>query len=339
MRRYISLPTKDLVSEVAVDPTHVRELADSIKVSGPISPVLVREENLTLIDGFHRVAAMGELGFQNVECILTPCDDETFWDLRIMSATLHKAVTFSRAVDWIEESFANNPIVSMHNSAYAAFHAVRDGFAKPEVKDWVQSKAQKWGLSIQTIENWLETKRRLAPDLYAEAKKDVIASEAISVKHYDEVGRGLPGRPELQRSLIDKVKKEGLTADQTRGVAKAIRRAEDEEEVRSILRQPVSRTEDQMVRGAKVEKLLSQPREITPLEKFQEAKHEDVLYKLDLLGIINTAKAMTKEKIDVLTPAQKADIYNTSEQAIAEIKRVMDMVRPAIEAEYQLKEG
>ena len=260
MKQYISLPIKQLVSDVPVDTVHVRELADSIKVSGPISPVLIREENLTLIDGFHRVAAMRELGFQKVECILTPCDDETFWDLRIMSATLHKAVTFSRAVDWIEESFANNPIVSMHNSAYAAFHAVRDGFAKPEVKDWVQSKAQKWGMSIQTIENWLETKRRLAPDLYAEAKKDVIASEAISVKHYDEVGRGLPGRSELQRSIIDKVKKEGLTADQTREVAKALRRAEDEEEIQSILRQPVSRTEDQMVREAKIEKLLSQPR-------------------------------------------------------------------------------
>ncbi len=78
-------------------------------------------------------------------------------------------------------------------------------------------------------------------------------------------------------------------------------------------------------------------REITPVEKWQEAKHEDVLYKLDLLGIINSTRAMTPEKISVLTPAQKADVYHTCEEAITEIRRVMDMIRPTIRAEYQLK--
>jgi len=259
MRKYANLPINQLVSDVAVDPVHVRELADSIKISGPISPVLVRDDTLELIDGFHRVAAIKELGFGEVECILTPCNDETFWDLRIMSATLHKAVTFSRAVDWIDESFVKSSIASMHNSAYAAFHAVRDGFAKPEVKDWVQSKAQKWGLSIQTIENWLETKRRLAPELYAEAKKDVIASEAISVKHYDEIGRGLPGRAELQRAVVDKVKREGLTADQTREVARALRQASDQEEVKAVLERPFTRRAEDVVREVKVERLISAP--------------------------------------------------------------------------------
>jgi len=48
---------------------------------------------------------------------------------------------------------------------------------------------------------------------------------------------------------------------------------------------------------------------------------------------------MTDEKISALTPEQKADLYQTCEQAIAEIRRVMDMVRPSIEAKYQLREG
>lgn len=259
MRKYTMLPIDKLVSDVAVDPVHVRELADSIMVSGPISPVLVREENLSLIDGFHRVAAMKELGFQEVETIVLPCDEETFWDLRIMSASLHKAVTFARVVDWIEEAFVASPFISKHGSAYAAFHAVRDGFASTDVKDWVQSKVQKWGLSVSTIENWLMTKKSLAPDIYSEAKSR-IAGEAVTPAHYQEVALSLPSRPELQKAVIDKVKQEGLTRDQTRELAKALRRAEDQEEIQSILRQPAFRTEDQLVRDAKIEKLLSQPR-------------------------------------------------------------------------------
>jgi len=334
MRRYVSISIKDLVSDVAVDTVHVRELADSIKVSGPISPVLVREENLELIDGFHRVAAMKELGFESVECILTPCDDETFWDLRIMSASLHKAVTFARAIDWVEQVFNLSPWHGKYKSARSLFQQVSDGSTSQEAKNWVEDKAKRWGLAVNTILNWLRTKEQLAPDLLEEAKK---AISEIGHGGYVQIAQGLPDRPELQRRLLEKTKREGLTSTQVSEVAKALRRAEDEKEVQSILKQPISRTEEQMVREAKVEKLLSQPREITPLEKWQEAKHEDVLYKLDLLGIINSTRAMTPEKISVLTPAQKADVYRTCEEAITEIRRVMDMIRPTIRAEYQLK--
>lgn len=337
MRKYISIPTKDLASDVPVDTVHVRELADSIKASGPISPVLVREENLQLIDGFHRMAAMKELGFENVECILTSCDDETFWDLRIMSATLHKAVTFARAIDWIEECFKTSPFGGRYESAYSLFRHLRDGTAGKEAETWAQEKATKWGLAPATIESWLYTKQSIAPDLFTEAKSVIAGDDTVSRSHYIEVATSLPGRFDLQRQVVDKAKREGLTRDQVREVTQALKRTEDKEEVHSILKQSISRTEDQMVRDAKVEKLLSHPREITPLEKWQEAKHEDVLYKLDLLGIINSTRAMTQEKIDALTPEQKADVYHTCEEAITEIRRVMDMTRPTIRAEYQLK--
>ena len=148
MKKYASLPIGQLVSDVAVDPVHVRELADSIKVSGPISPVLVREETSELIDGFHRVAAMKELGFDSVESIVTGCDDETFWDLRIMSATLHKAVTFARAVDWIEEAFSMSPWKDRYASAHSLFTQAERREAPKEARDWVQSKVQKWGLAV-----------------------------------------------------------------------------------------------------------------------------------------------------------------------------------------------
>lgn len=339
MRRYVGLPIAELVSDIPVDPVHMKELADSIMSRGQLAPVIVREETREVIDGFHRIAAMKELGFKEVEGVLTPCDEEGFWDFRIIQASLHKNITFARAVDWIDKVFQLSPWTERYKNAYSLFAASRQGYAPKEVVDWAEAKAKVWGLAPRTIENWLYTKQSLAEDVLAKAKSSPLEGEDIGLAHYVATAESLPAKPELQRRVLEKAKEEQLTPREIRTVGQALRRAEDEEEIQSILRQPVSRTEDQMVREAKVEKLLSQPRQITPLEKYQEAKHEDVLYKLDLLGIINSARAVTQEKIDVLTPAQKADVYNTSEQAIAEIRRVMDMIRPTVEAEYQLREG
>ena len=339
MKQYINLPIKDLVSDVPVDPTHTRELADSIMTKGQLAPVIIREETKEVIDGFHRIAAMKELGFDQVECVLTPCDPEGFWDFRIIQASLHKNITFARAVDWIDKVFRLSPWTKRYKNGYSLFAAIRQGYAPKEVVGWAEAKAKVWGLAPRTIENWLYTKESLAEDVLAEAKSSPLEGEDLGLGHYVATAESLPDKPELQRRVLEKARDEQLTPREIRTVGQALRRAEDEEEVQSIIKQPVSRTEDQMVRDAKVEKLLSHPREVTPLEKAQEAKQEDVLYKLDLLGIINSTKAMTQEKIDILTPEQKADLYHTCEEAIAEIRRVIDMIGPVIEAEYRLREG
>jgi len=339
VRKYVTLPIEQLVSDVAVDPVHVRELADSIMTKGQLAPVIVREETKEVIDGFHRIAAMKELGFDQVECVLTPCDDEGFWDFRIIQASLHKNITFARAVDWIDKIFQLSQWTERYKNAYSLFAAIRQGYAPKEVVDWAGTKAKVWGLAPRTIENWLYTKESLAKDILDEAKSSPLEGEEIRLPHYIATAESLSGKPEFQRQVLEKAKREQLSPSEIRTVGQAIRQATDAEEVQSILKQPVSRTEEQMVREAKVEKLLSHPREITPLEKYQEAKAEDVLYKLDLLAIINSSKGMTKEKIEALTAQQKVDVYNTCEQAIAEIQRVMDMVKPAIEAEYLLKGG
>ena len=338
MRRYVGLPIAELVSDVPVDPLHTRELADSIMGRGQLAPVIIREETREVIDGFHRIAAMKELGFKEVECVLTPCDAEGFWDFRIIQASLHKNITFARAVDWIDKVFQLSPLTKRYKNAYSLFAAIRQGYAPKEVVDWAQAKAKVWGLAPRTIENWLYTKESLAEDVLAKAKSSPLEGEDIGLGHYVATAESLPGKPELQRQVLEKARAEQLTPREIRTVGQALRRAEDEEEVVSILRQPLSRTEDQIVREAKVEKLLAHPREVTPVEKYQEAKAEDVLYKLDLLGIINSTRAMTQEKIAALTPEQKADVYHTCEQAIAEITRVMDMIRSTT-TEYLLKEG
>lgn len=236
MNKYIRLPIEKLATDVAVDPMHVRELADSIKVSGPISPVIVREEGLTLIDGFHRVAALKELGFKDVECILTSCDDETFWDLRIMSASLHKAVTFARVIDWIEEVFKFSSLRKHwehgggreYKSAYSIFASYTRGNPPEEVKGWVETKAAKWGLSPSTMETWLYTKEALAPELLKEATSPFKGEVGHSA--YQIVAEVLHDKPELQTHVIEEAKAEGLSSKEIRILAQALRQAPEKVE-------------------------------------------------------------------------------------------------------------
>jgi len=167
MRKYEMLPIDKLVSDVAVDPVHARELADSIMGKGQLAPVIIREETKEVIDGFHRIAAMKELGFNQVEGVLTPCDDEGFWDFRIIQASLHKNVTFARAIDWIDKVFQLSPWTGRYKSAHTLFEAATlkrpESTAPKEVIEWAEQKAKIWGLSPSTIAQWLGNKGEIGP--------------------------------------------------------------------------------------------------------------------------------------------------------------------------------
>lgn len=258
MKQYINLPIEELVSDIPVDPVHARELADSIMSKGQLAPVIIREETKEVIDGFHRIAAMAELGFKKVDCVTTSSSDEEFWDFRIMSASLHRNVTFARVVDWIEKVFELSPWTNRYKSTYGLFDSAHKENAPEDAKVWAEQKAKMWGLATGTIRQWLYAKQSMAPDLLKEAM--TLGDRVISTPTYIEVAMDLPSRPELQRQLIEKAKAEGLAPRDVRTLAGALRHAKDKEEVQSILRQPVSRTEAQILRDVRIEKLLSQPR-------------------------------------------------------------------------------
>ena len=231
MKQYVSLPIEQLVSDVPVDPMHTKELADSIKSRGQLNPVIVREETKEVIDGFHRVAAMAELGFDRVECVLTPCDDEGFWDFRIIQASLHKNVTFARAVDWIEKVFEMSSLRKHwehgggreYKSVYSVFASYTRANPPKEVKEWVEAKSAMWGLTPRTIQNWLYTKQALAPELLKEATSPFEGE--VAIPSYHAVAEGLPHKPELQKRIIEKAKVEDLSTKDVRTLAQALRRS------------------------------------------------------------------------------------------------------------------
>jgi len=331
MRRYVSLSIAGLVSDVPVDPLHTRELADSIMSKGQLAPVIVREETKEVIDGFHRIAAMKELGFKEVECVLTPCDDEGFWDFRIIQASLHKNVTFARAIDWIDKVFQLSPWTSRYKSARSLFNSVNKGQGPREAAEWVESKAKTWGLAPKTIENWLFTKERLEPSLLEEVKG---GEGARPTDTYIEVARTLPTRPELQKPLIEKAAKEDLSGKQVREVAQALKRAADEEEAQNILRQPVSRTADQMVRDAKVEKALGLPE--TPPTTI-EITGDALICMMDY-NKLTTSLEHLGEHIDTIPSHAKRALHEKGLETISKIQEFNLKIYPPAEVEYRVKE-
>ena len=306
MKQFETLPINRLVNDVAVDPVHVRELADSIKVSGPISPVMVREGSHELIDGFHRVAAMQELGFTHVECILTPCDEETFWDLRIMSASLHKSVAFARAADWVEECFRVSPWASKYKSAYVLFVSGRQNNVAPEAQSWMLQKSQAWGLSPRTIEEWLYTKQSLAPEVLNEASSSREQTNDVSFTQLRDIARSLPNRQELQKRVLEKAQTEGLNSNQTREVAQAVAKARDPGLVEGILLQPVSRSADELTRSAVVERIKDAPKHTAPPQaKQRELTGIALDVYLSLEQQIHNVGRLNDTVLAELTPRQR----------------------------------
>ena len=316
-----------------VDPVHTRELADSIMTKGQLAPVIVREETSEVIDGFHRIAALKELGFNQVESVLTPCDDEGFWDFRIIQASLHKNVTFARAIDWMDKVFELSPWTDRYKNAHILFEKVRDKTAPQEVGEWAEKKAKVWGLTITVIAEWLETKEKLQPEILEEAKRGVSAP----LTHYREIAHSLPTRPDLHKPLIEKAKREELTQPQIRTVAQALKRADDEEEVQSILKQPISRTEDQLVREAKVEKLLKEPTVTpTPTEKRRELAGRLLEMYMDLqqqVHVIRQLRERERAQLDVLNPSQREELLQVVRDLKAELQWLEDSLGGTVESQ------
>lgn len=335
MRKYEMLPIDKLVSDVAVDPLHARELADSIMSRGQLAPVIVREETKEVIDGFHRIAAMKELGFTHVECVLTPCDDEGFWDFRIIQASLHKNVTFARAIDWIEKVFEVTPLRKHwehggereYKSAYSVFASYNHANPPNEVKEWVETKSAMWGLAPKTIENWLYTKQNLAPELLKEATFPLEGEVGLSSYHI--VAGVLPGKPELQKRVMEKAKAEDLSGKDVRTLAQALKRAEDTDEVQSILRQPISRTEEQIVREAKIEHLIAHPPVPEAREVIQRVEMEADVIELKLVWeqLATMAEEADLATLDRLTNEQKEGLIRSGEQCIQASQKVIDYLK------------
>lgn len=245
--------------DVPYDHAHVRELADSIrreaasgKNTGQLSPILLGEiptfPHFPIIDGFHRTPAMELLGHEEVFATIRPDSTwEEVVDLRILAATTHRAVRFSRLIEWVEESWHFSPWVDRLKPAQAFTLKVSKTMTgrylgleteeADEIRRWVERKCEQWHISPASIHNYLSTAAIADPELVKAARERRRGDrlDVLTPQHLSAVARILPHRYDMQREVAEVAKKHALTVPRARAVAASIAKAETVEEAREII--------------------------------------------------------------------------------------------------------
>ena len=158
--RLVLIDPSEIDHDTPVDRAHVDALKQSLSVVGQLTPILVRRATsitkgeLLVIDGFHRVAALKELGTM-ITANEIDCNDEDFWAARIVSATQHEGVKVDRAALWIEELWAASPYTDKYKTVTAAISSADTGKATSEIQALVKGWSDAWGIAIQTLRAWV----------------------------------------------------------------------------------------------------------------------------------------------------------------------------------------
>lgn len=246
--------------DVPVDQDHVDELKAAIEdesrksgSTGQLSRVLLAQvpgrDKLYIIDGFHRDAALSQLGRTSELVTIRPStSEEELLDLRLLTANTHKSVAFARITDWIGDAWSKTVWAEKITASQAfglnvaAATGKGLGLAPDEtqaIKAWVQDKADRWHMSTSSIRLNLLTADTADPELAKAARRRPSGRslDALTPNHLRVIAEALPHRYELQR-LVDKIVREhALSAPRARAVALEIAKAEDVEAALEIDRQ------------------------------------------------------------------------------------------------------
>lgn len=245
--------------DVPVDQEHVQELALSIKKesqhhnrTGQLSPVLLAEVadfgKLPIVDGFHRIPALALLEKEEVYATIRPdCTWEDVIDLRIVAATSHKSLKFSRIVEWVDDAWKRTPWAERLNVSGAfqirfipTSNGARSGINRDEaeeIRQWVDRKCEQWDLSAPYVHRYLQTARLADPELVKEARerKDGRKLEFITPAHLGAMVKYLPHNYPLQRIVADAATKNTLTIPQTKALALIVSKTASIEEARAVI--------------------------------------------------------------------------------------------------------
>src|SRR3990167_2574223 len=252
-------------SDVPVDHAHVNDLEDSIarvKASDPenetgqLAPVILGcingEENLHIIDGFHRVASKDQSGDKFVLCrVLVDCTWEELFDHRIISATSHQATKIPRIIEWVQQAWSSTEWGDRTNvrsiTAPQAFSMVERksvgkglGLNEDEaeaIKQWVTTKTNYWKISINTIDKHLRLIGSIDPELIKTAReragKDKL--EEITPQHLARIAKHLDGKFDHQRLVTEFAIKHNASVAVTERVSATISDVDDVDAISELM--------------------------------------------------------------------------------------------------------
>lgn len=239
--------------DVPVDASHVEEIRRSIQAeadlrggTGQLSPVLLAHVpdfgQFLIIDGFHRVATFAQAGSgeslsseNGLRARIRPNTSlEEVTDLRILTANTHKAVKFSRVVEWVEEAWSRTPWADQINAAQAftlvfvkTMTGQRIGISAKEadqIRDWVDRKSDQWRLSPHSVYQYLSVARVADPALVKEARERRSGRqlESITLQHLKVIAKAFPFQYDFQQLAAKVAKSSNLTVPRTRGLVGAL---------------------------------------------------------------------------------------------------------------------
>ena len=236
-----------LQHDVPTDRAHVEVLKASIWAYGQLAPVIIRKQDKAVIDGFHRITACLELGLSHIHATSVVCDDAEFQDARIISASMHKGVSFARVTLWVREMFLASEWAQKFKPAEAFRVAGREGmfvnmahFEKLWLKNvsstdlyavaqWCREKAQVWGMSAQQVANMLEIAERASPYLLPLVRERKSNREPVLTRSMlAKISQNIPDH-DLQEAVAKKALAERLTEKEAVELVGAVVQAEPEQ--------------------------------------------------------------------------------------------------------------
>lgn len=205
--QYMKVNPNELVIDLPVDNSKVSELMESIRTYGLLQAPHIWLKGLRVIDGFHRVVACQRICLSEIDCIVTDCDEDAFWDARIIAAKPHSAISDDRLSAWICESWKlsgwyERPDLESIKKDYALFgvqandnpsedELVKFSAAKKVIESvgvdfsgkhhpteiglWFKEKASRWGITEYN------TRVRLLRALGYPEYSDLVYSELVSL--------------------------------------------------------------------------------------------------------------------------------------------------------------
>ena len=237
------------MDDVPVDPDHVRALAKSIEEERPKRPKLINQGQLAditlaevpgdpkfhITDGFHRSAALRSLDRQGaVATIYTGCTLDDITRHRILTATTHRSIRFSRLIRWIEEAWKRTSWADKIKTSQAfvlksnkRMTGARIGLSSEEVvgiKQWVQDNCNGWGLTPGYVYQHILTGECADPKLVSQVRERANGHklDALTPLHLYALAKVLPYDFERQSLIAEAVIEKMLTRKQTRVLAKAV---------------------------------------------------------------------------------------------------------------------
>ena len=250
----------DLINteDVAVSRSHVKALADSITderqrnktEKGQLTAILLGlvegEQQLSIIDGFHRTAALKVAGDPTVYATIRPSTREDVIDLRILTARTHKAVQFARIVEWVTESWGRTEWSKKISpvQAFTLYQQLGNGRNLgvseeiPEIRSWVEHKCDQWQVPATTIRSILAIAVVADPVLVQEARHQNSGRtlEYITPGHLSVIALGLPNKFDVQRFVAETTKQHNLRIPQSRYLVSLLSKTTSLEEAQKAIK-------------------------------------------------------------------------------------------------------